>query len=103
MSMRAVRTRRRNRLARIHSKPRPAPRYLECPCCGHPDCVPDGGLDPDWPELGPRWFDDSAVTCSACRCEIRVKVTDDYAEDARAWAYCRDERSGDGCRCGGAL
>lgn len=101
MSLRSTRRRRAARRARLRSR-RPEPLYLECPCCGHPDCVPDSGLDPDWPELGPRWRDDQEVTCARCRCRIRVEVTDDYAEDARAWPVCVDERA-DECRCGGAL
>lgn len=103
VSLRSSRRRRASRRERLRSKPTRPRLYLECPCCGHPDCVPDTGLDPDWPELGPRWLDETEATCPECGCLIRVDVTDDYAKDARAWALCVDDMRDQDCPCGGAL
>lgn len=76
--------------------------YLECPCCGHPDCVPEGKRSDELPDR-PTWWDDQQVTCPACKCKIRVRVTDDFAEDARASAECMDDTRDQDCPCGGPL
>ncbi len=84
MSKRSSRARRRARRERLAAK-RPATRYLECPCCGHHDCVPQGEDDPDNPGRA-TWWDSQRVTCAECGCTVGVDVTDDYSDDRVASA-----------------
>lgn len=91
MSKRSSRAKRAARRERLAARCRPV-RYLECPCCGHPDCVPQGNDDPDFPGRA-TWWDDQRATCPECKCEVRVYAADDYRGDMQA----RAEVVGDDC------